>query len=129
MRLLILAVGSGLVFASSAFALDAATTRQLKALSPSERLEQRCDMEAMNRINKDRHGIEPDKVIAYTFGKTMGDGAHLRAPGAVVRSKGQWYRLKYDCVTSNGSLDVKSFNYQLGDVVPKESWKKYYLYE
>ncbi|MDQ0454354.1 DUF930 domain-containing protein [Rhizobium paknamense] len=129
MRILMSAGCFGLIFASSAFALDPATTRQLKALTPSERLEQRCDMEAMSRIGKEKRGLSPDKVIAYTFGKTLADGSHLRAPGAVVRSKGAWYRLKYDCVATNGNLDIKSFSYQVGAEVPKASWGKYYLYD
>ncbi|MBB4007223.1 DUF930 domain-containing protein [Allorhizobium taibaishanense] len=128
MRLMILTGGLAMVFAQSAFALDASATRQLKSLSPAERLEQRCDMEAMNRIGKEAKTYSPDKVIAYTFAQTKADGNRLKAPGAVFRSKGQWYRLKYQCETGNQHLDVKNFSYQIGDAVPKQSWGKYYLY-
>jgi Domain of Unknown Function (DUF930) len=128
MRLAIVSCCMAMFFAQSVFALDKAGNRQLEELSPAERMEQRCDVEAMNRIYKESKQFRPDKVIAYTFAKTKADGDSLSAPGAVFRSKGEWYHLKYTCVTSNDHLDVKSFSYQVGDEVPKASWSKYYLY-
>jgi len=53
---------------SPAFAIDASVMRQLNKLAPEERLEQRCDIEAMERIATEQKDMRPDKVIAYTFG-------------------------------------------------------------
>ncbi|MCM2291883.1 DUF930 domain-containing protein [Allorhizobium sp. BGMRC 0089] len=116
------------MFVPAAHALDSATIRQLKALSPGERLEQRCDMEAMSRIAKDNKTFRPDKVIAYTFSQTHASGNKLSAPGAVFRSREEWYHLKYSCETGNQHLDIKHFTYQIGPMVPKSKWKQYYLY-
>ncbi|MBO3759333.1 DUF930 domain-containing protein [Ciceribacter sp. L1K23] len=113
---------------SPALALEAGIVRQLEALTPEERLEQRCDMEAMDRIRKEQDGFRPDKVIAYTFSDPEVADNRIKAPGAVFRSGGDWYRLKFKCETGPRQLTVKSFKYQIGSIVPREEWQEYYLY-
>jgi hypothetical protein len=117
-----------LLCALPAHALDDRTVKQLNALAPDERREQRCDMEAMDRIRKDA-GFKPDKVIAYTFGSPVEQGDAIRAPGAVFRSGGDWYRLKYKCETGEQGLKITSFDYKIGSKIPREQWEKLYLYE
>ncbi len=117
-----------LLSASAAHALDARVTRQLNALDPDERREQRCDMEAMDQIRKTGE-FRPDKVIAYTFSDTVEDGNRLKAPGAVFRSAGDWYRLKFRCETADTGLKVLSFDYTIGSKVARDLWDKYYLYD
>jgi hypothetical protein len=112
-----------------AHALDAAVVRQLKALALDERREQRCDMEAMQRIAKEQKGLKPDKVIAYTFSDPIEEGNAVKAPGAAFRSGGDWYRLKFKCVTGGRGLTVHSFKYQVGSKVPRDQWEQYYLYD
>lgn len=114
--------------ASAAHALDARVTRQLNALAPEERREQRCDMEAMDQIRK-TGDYRPDKVIAYTFGDTAEKGNSIKAPGAVFRSRGEWYRLKYKCLTGDKGLSIVSFDFKIGSQVAREQWTKYYLYD
>jgi hypothetical protein len=114
--------------ASAAHALDARVTRQLNALAPEERREQRCDIEAMDQIRK-TGDYRPDKVIAYAFGDTNEKGDSIKAPGAVFRSKGEWYRLKYKCLTGDKGLSVVTFDYKIGSVVERRLWNKYYLYD
>jgi hypothetical protein len=129
MRLPVVSCCLTLFFAHNVNAMDSSVVRQLDALTPRERLEQRCDIEAMNRIAKDNKQFRPDKVIAYTFGRTSASGNKLSAPGAVFRSREHWYRLKYTCQTGNKQLDVTSFSYQIGAEVPRANWSKYYLYD
>lgn len=117
-----------LLCAFPAHALDARVVKQLNALAPEERREQRCDMEAMERIRKDAD-YKPDKVIAYTFGTPVEQGNAIRAPGAVFRSGGEWYHLKYKCETGDQGLTVMSFDYKIGEQVPHEQWEKLFLYE
>ena len=114
--------------ATSAFAVVAAIKKQLEKLDPSERMEQACDAEAMKRIGTDKTGFKPDKVIAYAFGDTIKAGNSIRAPGAVFRAGGDWYRLKFKCETGEEGLKIMSFDFKIGDKVPKEQWEKYYLY-
>jgi hypothetical protein len=114
--------------ASASHSLDARVIRQLNALAPDERREQRCDMEAMDQI-RSQGKFRPDKVIAYTFSDPVEQGNQLKAPGAVFRSAGDWYRLKFKCETADTGLKVISFDYKIGGKVPREEWDKYYLYE
>ncbi|CAD7027885.1 hypothetical protein REJC140_02557 [Pseudorhizobium endolithicum] len=118
-----------LAAAAPAHALDAAIVRQLKALAPQERREQRCDIEAMKRIAQEQKGMSPDKVIAYTFSDPVEEGNAVKAPGAAFRSGGDWYRLKFKCVTGERGLTVQSFKYRIGSKVPRDQWERYYLYD
>lgn len=112
----------------AAHALDARTVKQLDALAPDERREQRCDMEAMDRIRKEGD-YRPDKVIAYTFGDPVENGNSIRAPGAVFRAGGDWYRLKFKCETAEEGLSIMSFDFKIGTKIPREKWEEYYLYD
>ncbi len=114
--------------ASASHALDARIVRQLNALAPEERREQRCDMEAMSRIRAEGK-FRPDKVIAYTFSDPVEKGNELKAPGAVFRSAGDWYRLKFKCETGDRGLKIVSFDYKIGSMVPRDEWEQYYLYD
>ncbi len=116
-------------FAPTAFAVDPAIKKQLEKLDPATRLEQSCDTEAMSRINKDATGYKPDKVIAYTFKDPVPSDDRLEAPGAVFRSKGDWYHLSYSCITGPQHINVRELSYQIGDKVPRDKWTKYYLYD
>ena len=115
--------------ASPALALDARIRGQLEKLTPEERLEQRCDMEAMDRIGGGKSGFRPDKVIAYAFGDPKLDGTTFKTKGAVFRSKGEWYRLSYKCEASEDRLEVNGFKYRIGEQVPHEEWAAHYLYD
>ncbi|WP_064681946.1 DUF930 domain-containing protein [Rhizobium bangladeshense] len=126
-RLLLLVSLAGL--AAPAFAVDPAIKKQLEKLDPATRLEQSCDTEAMSRITKDSTGFKPDKVIAYTFKDPIAGDNSLQAPGAVFRSKGDWYHLSFTCITGPQHLNVRQLDYQIGEKVPREKWDKYYLYD
>ena len=113
---------------SPALAMDQSLVRQFEKLDPQTRLEQRCDTEAMERINADKSSFKPDKVIAYTFAEPVVKEDKMKALGAVFRSKGEWYKLKFKCRTDAEHLDVLSFEYKIGELVPHESWDEFYLY-
>ncbi|MGY5806472.1 DUF930 domain-containing protein [Rhizobium sp. LEGMi198b] len=115
--------------ATSAFAVDATMKKELEKLDPSERMEQTCDAEAMKRIGTEQTGFKPDKVIAYTFSDPDMAPDSMNAPGAVFRSKGDWYHLSYQCTTGPQHIHVRDLNYAIGEKVPRDSWQKYYLYD
>ena len=117
------------LLASPAQAIDARVRGQLQKLTPDERLEQRCDIEAMDRIGAAKKGFRPDKVIAYAFGDPKLAGTTLKTKGAVFRSKGEWYHLAYRCEASADRLSVKAFNYRIGERVPHSDWTAHYLYD
>lgn len=114
---------------TQAHAIDSRIERQLNALDPQERREQRCDIEAMAQIARDAGGFRPDKVIAYTRAETVEKGDDIKAPGAVFRSSGDWYQLKYKCRTGDHGLGIVSFDYKIGDKIPRNKWDHLYLYD
>ncbi|MDO9417286.1 DUF930 domain-containing protein [Pararhizobium sp.] len=123
------AVILSVIAASPAAAIDARIKAQLNKLDPQTRLEQRCDTEALDRISRDEHGFKPDKVIAYTFAEPEIDGTSIRAPGAVFRSKGDWYTLSFTCTTGPKRLHVRAFDYDIGTLVPRQAWEEHFLYD
>lgn len=108
-------------------AADQRALNSLKQLDLDERLEQRCDLEAMERIARDKGGFRPDKVIAYTFSDPDVKGNRMAAAGAAFRSKGEWYRLDYDCRAGADHLAIEAFDYRIGAPVPKSEWAAHYL--
>lgn len=118
-----------LLSAGAAAAVEPRILRELMALTPQERMEQRCDIEAMDRIRREQKGFSPDKVIAYTFADPQVSGTKFKATGAAFRSRGEWYRLRFKCETSGPErVSIKSFDYQIGEMVPRKDWQQYYLY-
>lgn len=120
-------VAFALLSASTAHALDARIVRQLDALAPNERREQRCDIEAMDRIRKEGD-FRPDKVIAYTFADPIESGNSIRAPGAVFRSRGDWYHFSFRCTTSDDHFEVLSFRYEVGAKIARDQWDELNLF-
>jgi hypothetical protein len=118
-----------LLSATPSLAIDANILRQLNRLSPQERIEQRCDIEAMEQVTKGSGGFNVDRVVSYTFGAPDVGEAAVKAPGAVFRSRSQWYRLSYKCKVNAETLAVKDFEFKVGDKVPKDDWSRYYLYD
>ena len=114
--------------ATATSAMDQRLVRQFEKLDPETRLEQRCDTEAMDQISADKSVYRPDKVIAYTFADPIMEDNAMKAPGAVFRSKGEWYRLKFKCSTGPDHIEVLSFKYKIGDIVPHDEWERHYLY-
>lgn len=114
---------------SQSHALDAKLKAQLLKLDPKTRLEQACDTEAMIRIKNDDNPYRPDKVIAYTFKDPTYGANSLNAPGAVFRSKGEWYHLSYRCRTDAENLSVQKLTVKIGAKVSRANWDKYYLYD
>ena len=124
----LLAIGLS-VIGSPATAIENSLKRQFLRLDPATRLEQLCDHEVMQSIIKDKNAYNPDKVIAYTFDEpVMGDHT-LKAPGAVFRSRGDWYHLSFRCKANTKNIEVRSLQYNIGEMVPREKWTKYYLYD
>lgn len=121
------AIGAGM--STSVVAMnDERLNRELLRLDPKTRLEQTCDTEIMFQINRSQARFEVDKVIAYTFGDPVFGKDSIVAPGAVFRSRGNWYHISYNCVTGPKHLDAHSLHYEIGSKIPRMEWAKYYLY-
>jgi hypothetical protein len=100
---------------------------QLMRLSPEARLEQRCNNRATGLLARERKLKAPDEVVAYAFSDTAAKGAFLNAPGAAIRDRGEWYRLSYKCQATPDGLGIVTFEYKLGEKVPRSDWAEHNL--
>lgn len=103
--------------------------QRLLRLDPATRLEQTCDAELMQRINRDVRHFKADKVVACTCAEPKLGQHSIKALGAAVRSNGEWYRLKYFCRTGPRHLDAQDLRYKTGSKIPHEDWQQRYLYD
>jgi hypothetical protein len=103
-------------------------TTELLKLSPQTRAEQRCDARASDLVSREHKGFAPDRTVAYAFAEPTVNGTEIVAPGAALRSKGEWYRLSYRCRTGPDGLEIETFDYQLGEKVPRDHWAEHNLF-
>ena len=108
---------------------DRVRDRAMLELAPEARIEQRCNAKAMGAVAREHKGFHPDELVAYAFGDpTVGDN-EIDAPGAALRSKGQWFHIAYHCRTTADGLEVEAFRYTLGEVIPRAEWDAHALVE
>lgn len=100
---------------------------QMLSLAPETRVEQRCNARAMGLVGREHPNFAPDEFVAYAFADPVLRGHSMAAAGAAVRSRGAWYHIAYHCETSDDGLKIKSFDYRLGGLVPRQEWDKHYL--
>ncbi len=110
-----------------AAAMNASEKAQLERLDPATRLEQRCDVEAMERISREQAKFSVDKVLAYAFSDPVVKENSIQADGAAFRSREHWYKLSYACKTDDEHIKILSFSYTIGSEVPQNQWDKHYL--
>lgn len=101
--------------------------RQMLALDPLTRIEQRCNAQAMVVVGREHAGMRPDELVAYAYEDPKIEGTTIAATGAAVRSKGTWFHLSYVCTLTANGLDVVSFRHSLGAAVPRSDWSAHYL--
>jgi hypothetical protein len=100
---------------------------QLMKLDPQARAEQRCNNRVSGITNREHKGFNTDEVVAYAFADSALKGTVVTAPGGALRSRGRWYHVSYVCKVSPDGLNVESFDYRLGDEVPRALWAQHYL--
>jgi hypothetical protein len=115
--------------AAPAMALDKRMKKQLMKLDPAVRLEQTCDTGAMEKIRKDKTPYRADRVVAYAFQPPEIGKNSVKAPGAAVRSRGEWYRLSYECTTDSDNIEIRALTYHIGEKIPSDQWEKHNLYQ
>ncbi|MBV2142258.1 DUF930 domain-containing protein [Falsochrobactrum sp. TDYN1] len=111
----------------ASIAMTALEKEQLEKLDPATRLEQRCDVEAMERISHEQKKFSVDKVLAYAFSDPVAEKNSIRADGAAFRSNDHWYKLAFVCKTDNEHINIYSFHYKIGEEVPESEWANHYL--
>jgi Domain of Unknown Function (DUF930) len=114
--------------AAPSFAMDPRFAASLKKLDRETRLEQVCDLEAMNRIAKDARRFRPDRAKTDVLSHPQHAGDTVKGAGGAFRSKGHWYSFSFVCKGAPDHMSVLSFSYKIGDVIPESKWASYGLW-
>jgi hypothetical protein len=104
------------------FRMDPRFLASLKRLAPETRLDQVCDCEAMLRLGRDLHEFHPDRAKAEVISKPVRTRNSVKAAGCAFRRAGRWYALSYACETTPDQMQVTSFSYQVGKLLPPSDW-------
>lgn len=123
------AVGEGMISATRLRSADvladprsAGVRRDLATLAPDTRLEQICNLEAMEQVHLWRPELMPDFLVAYAVADTRIQGREIEADGAAIRIADRWFRLRYACAVSADIAAVARFSFALGTEIPRVEW-------
>jgi hypothetical protein len=122
---LIAALGT---FVAPAIAMDPRFAASLKRLDPATRLEQVCDLEAMNRIGHDANPFHPDRAKTDVMTHPVHIGDMVKGTGGAFRSGGKWYSFSFTCKGSPDHMQVLAFSYKIGSLIPESKWASYGLW-
>ncbi len=112
-----------------AAAFTASLTKQLQSLAGTTRFTQACNLQALIEISKDKNGLRPEHAAVDALAAPQIKGDTMKGKGAALRSRDKWYRFSFTCVTTPDHLEVKSFEYKIGEAIPKEQWATLNLYQ
>jgi hypothetical protein len=121
-------VATAHAFCTSALAFDARTVKGLLLLDPSMRLEQLCDLAAMERIGKESAEFHPDRAKSDVVTPPNHLGNILKADGAAFRSGHKWRRFSFTCEATEDHMKVIAFSYSIGEAIPETKWNDYGLW-
>jgi hypothetical protein len=114
-------VSIALLAATTAQAQDAKFLRALRKIEPTTRLEQICDLEAMNRIKRET-GMKADRAKSDVISSPHHNSHTLSANGAAFRAGAKWFELSFVCTGSPDHLRVTAFKYKIGRPIPESKW-------
>ena len=109
------------LWTGQAAAVDPRIRGVLMRTEPDTRLEQVCDIEAIRRIGREQP-YKPDRAKSDILEHPRHAGDFMSAPGAAFRSRGRWYGLAFECKGTPDHLDVLSFSYRVGTLIPASRW-------
>jgi hypothetical protein len=112
-------------------ALDGSVNGQARRafgkLTGEERLQQLCNLEALSQLRAWNATLRPDRLVAYAMGEARLSGDLLSADGAAFHNGAGWWRLRYRCGLTPDHLRVASFQFAVGDAIPRSQWQAHNL--
>ena len=99
----------------------------LPLLAKADRVMQLCNIEAVEQICRSQSELQPDYVVADAMTEAELHNSSLDAEGGAFRSEGRWYRLKYRCTVTANLAAVASFEFLVGEAIPKREWRNFHL--
>ena len=98
------------------------TRQALAQMNVEERIVQLCGIEAMGQIAKSNSRLSPELVSSYAVSEIKFKGRVVVAQGAAFQSNGIWYNLAFSCQISSDRARVQSFEFAVGDPIPRSKW-------
>jgi hypothetical protein len=126
---ILLICASVLTVMTSADAADSRFIASLGKLDPQTRLEQVCDLAAVNHIGLNGKLPKPDRAKSNVITPPRHHGDTIEGTGGAFRSGGKWYAFSFKCRASPDHLNVLSFTYRAGAMIPKSKWPEYGLWD
>jgi hypothetical protein len=114
---------------TQASATDPRFLASLGKLDPQTRLEQVCDLAAVDYIGRSGNFSKPDRAKSNVTASPRHRGDTVEASGGAFRASGKWYALSFKCKGSPDHLKVLSFTYRVGALIPKSKWPEYGLWD
>ena len=96
-------------------------------MSTDERIEQLCDLEALEQVHQWNADFEPDLLVAYAMAETRMSDLTMEAKGGAFRSKHHWYNVSYKCGMTPDFTSVASLEFLVGKEIPKGEWQSHDL--
>jgi hypothetical protein len=76
----------------------------------------------MEQVHDWQPDFQPERLVAYASAEFAIADDTILAEGAAFRSRGRWYRLRFECGLSADHETVTAFQFRVGDPVPKDQW-------
>lgn len=103
------------------------TRQELAMLRPADQIEQLCNLEAMAQVGAWSEEFQPDRVVAYATADPKLSGDSFLAEGAALRSKRDWYRLRFKCDLTPDHKKIAAFEFLMGEPIPRREWAEHSL--
>lgn len=100
----------------------------LSKLRGDTRLEQLCNIEAMEQITHWRSDLEPEWVVTSVRTDTQTIDSTYVAKGAAFRQEDHWYDLSFICEATPDLEEVVSFKFTVGKRIPHNQLERLRLF-
>lgn len=102
---------------------DPRVKQAMGQLPVKKRILQLCSIEALEQIRHQRPKDFPDMLVPFGPSGGFIGKEQIDASGGAYRSKGNWYDVNFKCKVDLETIEVVSFSYAIGDIVPEMAWK------
>lgn len=102
---------------------DPRVKQAMGQLPVKKRILQLCSIEALEQIRNQRPEDFPDMLVPFGPSGGFIGKEQIDASGGAYRSKGTWHDVNFKCKVNLETVEVVSFSYAIGGVVPQASWK------
>lgn len=102
---------------------DPRVKQAMGQLPVKKRILQLCSIEALEQIRRQRPKDFPDMLVPFGPSGGFIGKDQIDASGGAYRSKGNWYDVDFKCKVDLETVEVISFSYAIGGIVPEMAWK------